>query len=154
FKLQHLGSDARRIVHRVLGPANNLPAIVDGSCETIVAAECRQSLHVTELPLEANARVPAMRRRQEGATTPFLVVGICFVGIGNADDFAFIVDSGPEHRAIGTTERTQINRPPPDPQDCMGCRIAGEIRLAARPSQVVQRVIGTNTPSQWYAEIE
>ena len=55
---------------RVFRPANDLAMIVNGGREAIVTAYGGQRCHAAKLPLEADAGMSIMRRRQKDSAAP------------------------------------------------------------------------------------
>src|SRR5450432_2199407 len=74
-ELQHLRSDAGRIVHARLGPTHDLTAAIYSRRKSIVAPQRRQPTHVPRLPDETETVVQRERGKKR-RTAPVLSQGI------------------------------------------------------------------------------
>src|SRR5262249_52642730 len=108
-ELQNLRSDARRIVHRVLGPTDGLAPVVRAGGEAVRAPERRQRRHDAVFPAEAETLVSdRCWGREEGGAAPALTQRARLGPLGADGADAAVVLHGPEHAAVRAAERPEI----------------------------------------------
>src|SRR4029450_8030654 len=78
---------ALRVVHGVLGPADDLAAVVRAGCEAVGPTERWQRRHLAVLPLEAEtAEAGARGGGEEDRAAPVLLERVRLVGLRDARD--------------------------------------------------------------------
>jgi hypothetical protein len=148
-ELEHLWRDTRRIVHRVLGPADGLAQIVGAGSEAVSAAERPQWRHNSVLPAETEAPVAGARGSgEEEAATPPLVLRVRLGALGDPGDNAPDVLHRPQHRAVGAAESSQVGERAAAPQRGVPALVARQVGAACHPAAVVHAVAHARCAAQ------
>jgi L-aspartate oxidase len=148
-ELQHLRRVAGRIVHRGLGPADDLPPTVDAGGEPMGAAERRERGHHAVPPDEAAADEAGRQAPgPERGAAPVLVERIALGGLGDADDRALGVDAGPLGIAVGPPERTERGELAVAPERGLAGGVAGIVGEAGDPPGIADPVADAGGTAQ------
>src|SRR5579862_4077215 len=91
---EDLGRMARGIVHRRLGPANDIAPIIHLGREAVIAAEGRHRGHMAVAPQKAAADV-AGNARKECRAAPVLAERAQLRRLGDTDDHVAVVETWP-----------------------------------------------------------
>ena len=140
-KLQDLGRDAGRVMHRVFRPPDHLTPVVGAGGEAVVASQRGERPHRAPFPHES-ATDPAgcRRRRKKGGAAPALSQRIRGGRLSDAHDHAPVVLHRPGHAAVGAAERAEVEDRTGEPQRRVPVLVPRQVGITRHPAAIVEAV--------------